>query len=194
MPRASRDEARQHREQVLTAASRLLRAHGADHVTVPQVMKAAGMTHGGFYRHFASKDDLVGEACAAAFAERRAALDTLVEENDTAAAARTTFLAGYLSTVHRDNPDLGCPAAALAADAAHAAPTDPLREAYTAGVRDLVDGVGRLASGTGAADAGDRAMVELSTIVGAVVLARASAGSDVSGRILAAVRQHLTAT
>lgn len=192
MPRVSRDAARQHRDQVLTAASQLVRAHGADHVSVPQVMRSAGLTHGGFYRHFASKDDLIGQACTAAFAERRGALDALLEQDDAQHTARATFLAGYLSALHRDNPALGCPAAALAADAAHARPGDPLRVAYTDGLRNLIEGVTRLTTASDAAADEDHALVELSTIVGATVLARASAGSEVSDRILAAVRHYLT--
>jgi TetR/AcrR family transcriptional regulator, transcriptional repressor for nem operon len=190
MPRASRDEAQRHRNEILTAASKLARAHGADKVSVPQAMKAAGMTHGGFYRHFASKEDLIAQACTAAFAERRAAMDALVEQDKDA--ARDAFLANYLSPVHRDNPDLGCAAAALAMDAAHAEPHDLLRGAYTEGLRDLVEGMATLAPTPGAAEDEDRALVELAAIVGAVLIARATAGNEVSDRILAAVRRHLT--
>ncbi|GDY59392.1 hypothetical protein SVIO_100150 [Streptomyces violaceusniger] len=75
MPRASRAEAERHREQVIAATAKLVRTHGADKVSVPQAMAAAGLTHGGFYRHFASKDDLVAQACSAAFAERLAAME-----------------------------------------------------------------------------------------------------------------------
>jgi TetR/AcrR family transcriptional repressor of nem operon len=120
-------------------------------------------------------------------------LDQQIEQEDAGQTARSTFLAGYLSPFHRDSPALGCPAAALALDAAHAKPGGPLRGAYTDGLLDLIEGITRLvpdASGTDADE--NRALVELSTIVGAVVLARATAGSDVSDRILAEVRHHLT--
>ncbi|WP_372404231.1 TetR/AcrR family transcriptional regulator [Streptomyces luteireticuli] len=188
MPRASRAEAEQHRRDVVAATSRLVRAHGADKVSVPQAMAAAGLTHGGFYRHFSSKDDLVAQACAAAFAERLAAMEDLAEEHATGdVPARAAFLAGYLSAPHRDNPALGCPGTTLAADAARAEPGDPLREAFTEGLRNLVDGMGRLA---GAADE-ESALVELSAMVGALVLSRACAGDDLSDRILAAVRDRL---
>ncbi|OPF81116.1 TetR family transcriptional regulator [Streptomyces antioxidans] len=191
MPRASRAEAERHREQVIAATANLVRTHGADKVTVPQAMAAAGLTHGGFYRHFASKDDLVAQACSAAFAERLAAMEEPPEGQDTSA-ARAAFLATYLSSRHRDNPGLGCAAAALAVDAARAEPGDPLKRAYTEGVRNLVGGMERnaRASGDTAADQSS-VLVELATMVGALVLSRACAGDELSDRILTVVRDHV---
>lgn len=193
MPRASRAEAERHREEVIAATSKLVRAHGAEKVSVPQVMAAAGLTHGGFYRHFASKDDLVARACAAAFAERLTAMEDLAEEHVTGdVPARTAFLASYVSALHRDHPELGCPGTTLAVDAARTEPGDPLREAFTDGLRNLVDGMGRLegrSDGTAADE--ESVLVELSAMVGALVLSRACAGDGLSDRILAAVRGHL---
>ncbi len=215
MPRASRAEAERHREQVIAATAKLVRTHGADKVSVPQAMAAAGLTHGGFYRHFTSKDDLIAQACSAAFAERLAAMDGLAEGEgggagggpdadpgaggdkgqdtgeDRGRDARAAFLASYLSTLHRDNPGLGCAAAALAVDAARAEPGDPLRRAYADGMRNLVDGMERLTrkSGDDSPDEGT-ILVELSTMIGALVLSRACAGDDLSDRILTAVRDH----
>lgn len=191
MPRASRAEAERHREQVITATSKLVRTHGADKVSVPQAMAAAGLTHGGFYRHFASKDDLIAQACSAAFAERLAAMEEPPEGEDTGG-TRTAFLTGYLSARHRDNPGLGCAAAALAVDAARAEPGDPLKEAFAEGMRNLIGGMRRNArrSDGGAADE-ESVLVELSTMLGALVLSRACAGDDLSDRILTAVRDHV---
>ncbi|BBJ38394.1 TetR family transcriptional regulator [Streptomyces antimycoticus] len=208
MPRASRAEAERHREQVIAATAKLVRTHGADKVSVPQAMAAAGLTHGGFYRHFASKDDLIAQACTAAFAERLAAMDDLAEAEgagpdadgnagqdtgeERGRGARATFLATYLSTLHRDNPALGCAAAALAVDAARAEPGDPLRRAYADGMRKLVDGMERITRKPGD-DSPDEGtiLVELSTMIGALVLSRACAGDDLSDRILTAVRDHV---
>ncbi|GAA3203388.1 TetR/AcrR family transcriptional regulator [Nonomuraea roseoviolacea] len=186
MPRASRAEAERHREQVIEATARLVRAHGVDKVSVPQAMAAAGLTHGGFYRHFTSKDDLIAQACSAAFAERVTALDDLAEDDAPERPARAVFLATYLSGPHRDNPALGCPCPALAMDAARAEPGDPLRRAFADGLRDLVEAMKPLTASDEAT-----ALVELSTIVGALTLSRACAGDDLSDRILAAVRDHL---
>ncbi|MFJ5071171.1 TetR/AcrR family transcriptional regulator [Kitasatospora sp. NPDC088556] len=194
MPRVSRAEAERHRQEVIDHTARLIREQGSDQVSVPQAMAAAGLTHGGFYRHFTSKDDLVAQALTAAFTERREAMDRLADDPtpDPAAAQHPTpraeFLARYLSTPHRDNPGQGCAAAALAADAARAEPGSPLRTAFTAGLRDLADGFQHLP------DAADResALADLSTMVGALLLARASEDPALSDELLTAARHRLT--
>ncbi|MFI9275580.1 TetR/AcrR family transcriptional regulator [Kitasatospora sp. NPDC052896] len=199
MPRVSRAEAQQHRQQVIDHTSRLIREKGAEQVSVPLAMAAAGLTHGGFYRHFSSKDDLIARALLAAFAERRQALDRLVDEHPPTGtdpadrSARAEFLALYLSTLHRDHPADGCAAAGLVADAARAEPGAPIRTAFTTGLRDLVDGFQQLTASTDDDAGTDRrtALAELSTLVGAVLLARASDDPALSHEILDAARQHL---
>ncbi|MGR6918885.1 TetR/AcrR family transcriptional regulator [[Actinomadura] parvosata] len=188
MPRASRADAERHREQVIEAAAKLVRAHGAGNVSVPQAMAAAGLTHGGFYRHFASKDDLIAQACSAAFAERVKALDDLTDADAPEASPRAAFLNGYLSPLHRDNAALGCPGAALAVDAARTEPGTPLRQAFTDGLRELIASMRRLDS-DGADE--ETVIVELSAMVGALMLSRACAGDPLSDEILTTVRRHL---
>ncbi|MEV7022428.1 TetR/AcrR family transcriptional regulator [Kitasatospora sp. NPDC093558] len=184
MPRVSRAEAQQHRQQVIDETSRLIREKGAGQVTVPEAMAAAGLTHGGFYRHFSSKDDLVAQALGTAFGERREAMDRLAGEGPS---PRAEFVARYLSTVHRDNPGGGCPAATLGAEAARAEPGSAVRTAFTTGLRGLVDGLQQL-------DGDDRetALADLATLVGAILLARASDDAELSEEILTATRNHLT--
>ncbi|MFJ4186831.1 TetR/AcrR family transcriptional regulator [Kitasatospora sp. NPDC089509] len=224
MPRVSRAEAQQHRQQVIDHTARLIREKGADQVSVPEAMAAAGLTHGGFYRHFSSKDDLIVQALRAAFTERREAMDRLADEASSdgssdrssdgsgpeVGSGRAEFLTRYLSDLHRDHPGAGCAAATLAADAARAEPGAPIRTAFTAGLSDLVDGYRRLdaraagtddavatagTAGTAGTNEGDRgtALAELSTLVGAILLARASEDPELSREILAAARRHLDA-
>ncbi|MET9445592.1 TetR/AcrR family transcriptional regulator [Streptomyces cinerochromogenes] len=191
MPRMSRAVTEQHRRQVIESTSRLIREKGADRVTVPEAMATAGLTHGGFYRHFASKDDLLAQALAAAFTERRAAMDRITEEHGSAdASARTAFLAMYLSELHRDHPADGCPAAAVAADAAHAEPGTPLRTTFTAGLRQLADGLRQMDEPARDGDA-DAALADLALLVGTVLLSRASDDEDLSRAFLAAARDRL---
>jgi TetR/AcrR family transcriptional regulator, transcriptional repressor for nem operon len=97
-----------HRQTVLHAASKMVRERGVDGLTVPEVMATAGLTHGGFYRHFESKDALVAQACAAAFTQRLADMDDALETTDNAEAARRAWLEVYLSPAHRDSPENGC--------------------------------------------------------------------------------------
>ncbi len=109
-------------------------------------------------------------------------------------AARERFVTDYLSTGHRDNPGDGCAAVALASDAGHRDPEDPLHRTYTAGLRAMANALRSLESDE-PDDSGDApdpgTLAELATLVGAVVLARATVGDAISERVLAAARDHL---
>src|SRR5262245_41150792 len=117
--RKSRIEAAKTRERIVTAAAAEFRQHGIAATGLADLMKAAGLTHGGFYRHFASKEQLVAEACSAAIA-------TMTERMGSSASRKRgrkgleTAVADYLSTEHRDNPRDGCPLAALGSEMARA--------------------------------------------------------------------------
>ncbi|MGK4578736.1 TetR/AcrR family transcriptional regulator [Kitasatospora sp. HPMI-4] len=189
MPRVSRAEAERNRRQVIDHTARLIREKGADQVSVPEAMATAGLTHGGFYRHFASKDDLLAQALTAAFTERREAMEQLADQPSGERSPRQEFLDRYLSAPHRDHPGQGCAAAALAADAARAEPGSPLRAAFTDGLRELVDGYARLPEPAER----EAALADLSTMVGALLLARASQDEDLSADLLAAALRRLSA-
>lgn len=189
MPRSSRQQQAANHDLILQNAARLVRERGVDGFSVPEVMRAAGLTHGGFYKHFPSKEDLLVQAETTAFAARVASLQEVNARAATAAAAREEFLSSYLSTGHRDNPGAGCPAAALAADAAHPDASDAVRSAFIEGVRGMVVA---LEDGRQASD--PSALAELATLVGAVLLARATVGDTLSEQFLTAARSHLSAS
>jgi TetR/AcrR family transcriptional regulator, transcriptional repressor for nem operon len=181
-----------HRQTVLHAASKMVRERGVDGVTVPEVMATAGLTHGGFYRHFESKDALVAQACAAAFTQRLADMDDAVETTDNAEAARRAWLEYYLSPAHRDAPENGCATAALAGDVARAPEGAALRDAYLDGLRKMIEKTERLGNRPADPEAREQeVLVELATAVGALVLSRATAGDDLSERLLDTVRRRL---
>ncbi|WP_280267802.1 TetR/AcrR family transcriptional regulator [Nocardia wallacei] len=186
MPRASRAQAESHRREVIEAAAAQVRERGAHAVTVPEVMAAAGLTHGGFYRHFGSKEELLVHACAAAYAEKIGEMDRIRADSADGPTARRVFIERYLSTTHRDAAGQGCGIAATAADVARAEPRGPLREVYLDGIRTMLD---RLS------DFDERpepdVLVELSTMAGALILARATADNDLSTRILDAAKRSL---
>ncbi|MBF6321922.1 TetR/AcrR family transcriptional regulator [Nocardia cyriacigeorgica] len=188
MPRASREQAQSHRRQVLDVAAAQVRERGAGAMTVPELMAAAGLTHGGFYRHFRSKEDLVTQACAAAYAEKIDEMDRIRAASADGAAARRTFIQRYLSTTHRDTPANGCGIAATAADVARAPVDSPLRQAYLDGIHNMI---GKLAEFDGRATTDPQVLVELSTMAGALMLARATGDDELSRRILQAARDHL---
>lgn len=176
--RVSREKAAENRQRIVEAAARLFRDDGFDGVGVDAIMKAAGLTHGGFYGHFASKDALMAEAMShaldrsSAWQERIGGLSELV--------------AAYLSDRHRTDRANGCPVAALGADVARQ--DRALRRTLTAGVRRQIDRiVSLLKRGTPAARR-RHALTTYAGMVGALVLARAVDDPALAREILATAR------
>jgi TetR/AcrR family transcriptional regulator, transcriptional repressor for nem operon len=181
--RVSREQAVRNRERVLEVASRLFRERGFEGVGVAELMRAAGMTHGGFYGQFSSKEDLMARACERSLAgslERWSRLAADAPEGPLRAIA-----ANYLSVAHRDHPGTGCLVAALGTEASRQAA--PVRRAVTDSVRSLVAALARFVSGRSEAVRRERALATFASLVGAVVLARAVDDADLSDEILAAV-------
>ncbi|MFD9271186.1 TetR/AcrR family transcriptional regulator [Streptomyces goshikiensis] len=185
MGRVSQAQAQENRKRVVEMASQLFREQGTS-VSVADLMKAAGLTHGGFYKQFASKEALIDEAVTHAFhelAERRAT--TLEDNGGERTAAQQAMIASYLSARHRDSPAAGCPAAALAGDMARDPGALGAHHTYADGVSDFADWL----------DTDDQdGIVRLCTMLGAVVLARATKDSPLSDEILDAARASLTPT
>jgi TetR/AcrR family transcriptional repressor of nem operon len=155
-------------------------------VSVVDLMKAVGLTHGGFYKQFASKEDLVDEAIAHAFDAAAKYSPTAVEEDaGDQQAARRALVDQYLSVWHRDHAGVGCPISGFAADLGrepgHAAQA---HRAYIKGIRKLA---ARLAT-----DDDDDGLAQFCTMVGALVLARATQGDPISEELLQAARDALT--
>ncbi len=179
MARRSREEAARTRDRIIDAAAGLVRERGMDGVSVAEIMAAAGLTHGGFYKHFDSKEAL----CAAAIDRASAAVTSRM------AAGGLEALAGeYLSTLHRASPAQGCVVAALAGEAARAA-GEP-RAAFTAAVNDLLTAIARRLPDAGARRR-TRAAGIMATAVGGLILARAVDDPALSDDILRAARSAI---
>lgn len=160
MPRVSQEQAKLNRQRVVEVAAALFRERGLHGVGVADIMAAAGLTHGGFYGQFANKDALAAEAFDAALAEdRRGQSDALI--------------ANYLSIGHVQTPGKGCPLAALANDVAREPPGSPMRARFTRGVEGLAAILAGLTPRLSKERRRQRSLAALSTLVGAVVLARA---------------------
>ncbi|MGY4921875.1 TetR/AcrR family transcriptional regulator [Streptomyces sp. 900105755] len=183
MGRVSQAQAQENRQRVVATASRMFREKGTT-VSVADLMKAAGLTHGGFYKQFASKEDLVDEAIAHAFAEQAAhSAMTFEESAGERDAARRALIEDYLSLWHRDHPADGCPVSGFAADLGREPEqTARAQDVYVNGVRNRA---ARLATGD------DDGMAQLCTMVGALVLARATRGNPISEELLQAARTAL---
>ena len=175
--RASQADKAKSRERIVASAARLMRERGLDGASVNDVMRDAGLTHGGFYRHFPDKDGLAAAAITAAF-------DAFIEAPHDILGAKgaKTFTDVYLSELHVDNPSHGCPIPALAADVARA--SAPLKAAFGDGISRIA---ARLAAERPGEDADTAALQHLAMLVGAVLIARAS-DAKTAARVLAAVR------
>ncbi len=188
--KVTKEKAAEHRAAIVEAASRLFRERGFDGVGVAEITKAAGLTHGGFYGHFPSKDALAEEASRHAFAESAARFDA----DDEATIPIDALLDRYLSESHRDRPATGCPMAALAGGLGRQG--EALQAVFSERVERFV---GRVAERLPAGAAGDpaerhaRALTLTSALVGSMVLARATADSapEFSTRLLESVRKEL---
>ncbi len=178
--KVSRDQVEANRSAILEAAGRLFRERGFDGVSVSDVMKAAGLTHGAFYGYFRSKDDLV----AATLAELNAAPRPRREWADN--------VARYLSPAHRDDGAGGCPVAALAADTAREAPQ--ARAAMTRSVERMIARLGETAPGADEPARRRAAIAAVAAMVGAVILSRAVDDPALSDALLAATRERLADT
>lgn len=184
MGRVSQAQAQENRQRVVATAARMFREKGTE-VSVADLMKAVGLTHGGFYKQFASKEDLVDEAIAHAFDVAAAySAEALEEHAEDHEAARRALIEHYLSVWHRDHAGDGCPVSGFAADLGRE-PGQVARahHAYSNGVRNLA---ARLATGD------DDGMAQFCTMVGALVLARATRGDQLSEELLQAARTALT--
>jgi TetR/AcrR family transcriptional repressor of nem operon len=192
MPRVSRKEADQHRKDVIDAASRLFREHGFDGVSVPAVMAEAGLTHGGFYGHFKSKEALAAEACARAFEDKRGEYDAILARNDgDKDAACTEFIKRYTGKNHRDAMGLGCPVAAMCVDVARDKPRGPVRAAFVAGVEMMTQKLPALLSRRRKTLGREETLARIAMLAGGLMLARSTKGHEISDEILQAVRKSL---
>jgi TetR/AcrR family transcriptional repressor of nem operon len=197
--RVSREKAAEHRDRIIDAAGALFRAKGFGGIGVADIMKAADLTHGGFYGHFASKDDLVAQASRRTMARAAANWTKLVEaapDNPYAA-----LLEHYLSPKHRDDPGKGCAFAALGNDAARSGKI--VRKAFAEGLAPLIDILAQSIPGKsipeksipGRSKAARRrkAVAAMATLVGALTMARAVEGTPLSDEMLEAAHRELAA-
>ncbi|KAI2693511.1 TetR/AcrR family transcriptional regulator [Pseudomonas sp. TNT3] len=192
MPRVSRKQADLNREIIVDSATRLFRERGLHGISVIDVMAAAGLTHGGFYGHFESKEALAREASDRAFqqsGERWQARIAESADNDT---ARRALIEPYLSAASRDNPGDSCPVVAFAGDMCHEAVDSGLHQTFNEGLNQLLQIFGSLQNTGDDAQDRQQALVQYSLMVGALTLARATRGEPLSDEILEAARCFLS--
>ncbi|QOZ51464.1 TetR/AcrR family transcriptional regulator [Bradyrhizobium sp. CCBAU 53338] len=179
------DHRRQTHSRIVESASYGLRQNGAEGLSVVELMKLAGLTHGGFYNHFDSRAALVGEAIAFA-------MDQMVERWKTLANGKgnedriAALIADYVSSRHRDNPGGGCALPALAADVARSSPSE--RRALASKLEKMIDILVEMLPAKGSQQARQIATGAIATMVGSIVLSRAVGAGKLSDDILDAGR------
>lgn len=184
--RVSRQQAAENRKRVLEVAGTLFREKGFDGIGVADLMQAAGLTHGGFYGQFGSKDDLAAEALAGALGhvvERWQGRATAAPEDPFGAIVRT-----YLSRDHCDRMATGCAISALGGEVTRQSPA--VRERFTEGVEALTEVLAGTVEGD-EAERRRRALAVMASLAGAVILARAVDDKALSEEILEATRTEL---
>jgi TetR/AcrR family transcriptional regulator, transcriptional repressor for nem operon len=181
--RVSREEAAANRERILEVAGTLFREHGFDGVGVADIMKRAGLTHGGFYGHFASKDDLAAETTGRVV-KRDGWMQRL---SGKANPSLRDVVRGYLTPRHRDQAGTGCLFAAVGSDVVRQPAA--VRRAFTDGLRQRVEALRQLVPGRSAAARRRQALATMSGMVGALILSRAVDDPKLSKEILDAAAE-----
>jgi len=186
--RKSKAETADTRRRIVEVAAREFRAKGIGATGVADLMSEAGLSHGGFYRHFDSKDQLVAEACESALSE-------IVDKLEAAAGGDTgkdgfkAIVDAYVSMPHRDHAADGCPLAGMGSELAHA--DEQTRDAASQGFDALVDVLAKRFGRRKPEVARSKAVFALSAMIGAVTMARIIEDADMSKSVLHDVRHHL---
>ena len=185
--KVSKETVEQNRERVIDTAARLFRERGIDGIGVVDLMKAAGLTHGGFYRQFKSKDDLVVQAVKRAYDDMSEDIARRIADSDD---PLQTLVRHYVSDYHRDDPGHGCSLASLAADAArHNDPT--LREFFGSIVSNYIELLTALVPGRTPTAKRSTAIAALAEMIGSVVLSRVVPDPTLSREIIDTVSNDL---
>jgi TetR/AcrR family transcriptional repressor of nem operon len=178
--KVSKEVMAEHKEQIIAAAARRYRERGFDGISVADLMKEVGLTHGGFYRHFSSKDELI------ALSALRAVSDTMAEWRKIADDATGDRLEAvvhyYLSLRHHDNPETGCLAAALGCELSRL--PFSVKDAVTYGERQMIDFLSGIAPGKTKALRRKQAIVAFASMVGGMTLARMTSDGELRQEIL----------
>ena len=200
VPRITQEQKKLNREKIVRAASEGFKRHGVDGIGIQELMKTAGMTNGGFYNHFPSKEDLALEVYRQGFTDSLAALAAIRTAHPRSAqAALHDMVDAYVTATHRDHSEIGCPSAALAVDAGrHGAPPQAEYrrglEQYLSAITEMVlESAHQAGAEPTAAEAREQAVALFSQMVGALIVSRAVAEADpaLSDEVLTATRNQL---
>ena len=176
-------------ERIVSAAARAIRRSGYGGTGVADIMKEAGLTHGAFYAHFASREAMLAEAADRAGAESNAMAASVIAAAP-ADQSLQALIQLYLSKAHLENMEAGCPVSALGSEMPRQSPE--VRRAATLRIKEMIDLVARQLPDWGQATGHERALVTVATMVGTLVLARAVDDAALSDALCSAALKSLT--
>lgn len=195
MPRVSRAQTELNKIRITQTAARLFRERGFQGITLSEVMQESGLTHGGFYGHFKSKEALANEACAQAFEQSKIAWRDKVAAHDEKSKARKAIIDHYLAESKRDQHDDTCPVVAFSGEIAREDEQSTIHETYLRGLNSLIETYMSTVENDDTNESvkaqRQTALVEYSLMVGAMTLARAAGQAPISGEILEAAKAFL---
>jgi TetR/AcrR family transcriptional repressor of nem operon len=183
MGHSQAEKAKSH-ERILKAAAKRIREGGLERLGVVELMKRAGLTHGGFYGHFGSRDQLIAEAMELAFVDSMFA--SMKAAANPSRKNLVSFIKSYLSRTHRDTPGNGCAVSALSGEVRHAGPET--RAIFARHLERNFDGIAKAIGGKAGRE---EAIATMSAMVGAMILSRAVDDKNLSDEILNAARNRL---
>ena len=186
--RKSRKETAETRQRIVEAASGEFRRNGIETTGLSELMAAAGLTHGGFYKHFESKEQAVAESIAFGIESMIEAWRRTLSSTPPNLRLQTAIME-YLSTNHRDDVASGCPLSALGSEMARSEKS--VRDAATTGFLKMVDLIAGQLGGMTRPAARRQALWMFSTMIGAVVMARVVTDPSLSDSILREASKHL---
>jgi TetR/AcrR family transcriptional repressor of nem operon len=178
--RVSKDTMAEHREQIIAAAANRFRERGFDGISVADLMKEVGLTHGGFYGHFSSKEELVALASLRAMRDTATKWRKVIDE--ASGDPMEALVKSYLSLRHHDHPQTGCLFAALGSDLSRQ--PSSVKDAATEGQQEFLDLLGRIVPGKTNAARRKKAIVVLSSMIGGMILARTASNPKLRQEVL----------
>lgn len=187
--RKSKLETAETRRRIVKIASEEFRSHGVNNVGLTDLMAAAGLTHGGFYKHFDSKDQLIEESITLAAKDLAVKVETRLKEVSGREGLKAV-LALYLSVEHRDNAAQGCPFVALGSEITHS--SEDARQAMSLGFEGLCEIIAKQLIDISEEQAKKDAYFILSTMIGAVTMSRVIIDKNISSAILQQTREQLS--
>jgi AcrR family transcriptional regulator len=185
LPTSSRKEITH--DRIVETAARAIRRSGYDGASVAEIMKEAGLTHGGFYAHFPSREAMLAEAADRAGAEAVSMAASIAAAVPPGSALQT-MLSAYLSKDHLNGTETGCPIAALGSEMPRQAAE--VRRAATRRIKEMIDLVARQSPDWGKPEAHEQALVIVASMVGTLILARAVDDPNLSDSLLEAALKH----